>query len=248
MHYLIYLRVSTKLQDERTQLDYCLRFIQQKSQNYTYKVYKDSKTSKKKLDQREGGKQLLAEMKAGDTVVAMRVDRLIRGLSETTNFIDMLDEKKVDIFLVEQPGINNKIMLGLYAGMAEEEVKLLRKRVKENLQAKKNRNERYCGKLPYGYAMHETRLVPIKTENGIVMKRGVLIPVYEEQKVVEIMQELHAEERSYQDITKTINSLGYRNREGREFQKMTIYRILKRLNFSENLIQAHTELATPLFR
>lgn len=239
-HYLIYLRVSTEKQDTRTQLDYCLKFIQQKSIDFTYTVYEDSITSRKAFVDRPGAQRLIAEMKKGDILVAMRLDRIARKLNETTDIIKILDEKGVDIFLVEQPGINNKIMLGVYAGMAEEEVKMLRSRVREKLQAKKNRNERYSGRLPFGYGMHETKLVPIQTDEGIVMKRGILIPLHEEQQVLKIMRELYQEGRSFSEIAKIINELGHRNREGNLFHKMTIYRILKRMPLQGESVPIHT--------
>lgn len=249
MKYLLYLRVSTDEQDEETQLDHCLRFIKQRdASDFKYEVYRDKITSRKPLLEREGGIEMLANLKKGDIIIAMRLDRIARKLHETTQLIHILDTKGAEIFLVEQPGINNKIMLGLYAGMAEEEVKLLRKRVSEKLESKKNRNERYSGKLPYGYGMHETKTVPIRVGKEIVMKRGVLVPIDQEQRALQVMEELFAEGRSYQDIAQTLTQLGYKNREGNPFQKMTVYRILSRIKETKSLGQPQEERATLAFR
>lgn len=235
MKYLIYLRVSTDEQDEETQLDHCLRFIKQKdASEFKYEVFRDKITSRRKLFNREGGIKLLNTLRKGDTIVAIRLDRISRSLHETTQLIEDLEEKGASILLVDQPGIKNKIMLGLYAGMAEEEINLLRQRVKEKLSTKKNRNERYSGQLPYGYAMHETKLVPIRQGKDIVMKRGILIPVHEEQQMVARMQELFDMGMSYKSIAMTLNNAGYRNREGNPFQKMSIFRILRRLGYSRS--------------
>lgn len=230
MKYLIYLRVSTKEQDERTQLDHCLRFIKGKSfEPFEYEVFTDILTSKKSVFKREGSKALLDKMRKGDTIIAMRIDRLSRKQSDTTQLIDLLSIKEVNILLVDQPGINNKIMLGIYSGMAEEEVIMLRKRVHEKFEAKRQRNERISGQLPYGYGMHETKLVPVKVGEKTVLKRGVLVPVSEEQEVLAQMKELFASGMSYQNIANSLNDAGYKNREGRPFQKMSIYRILSRI-------------------
>jgi DNA invertase Pin-like site-specific DNA recombinase len=223
--YRIYLRVSTEQQDERTQLDHILRYL---DKDVEYIVYKDIKTSRKPLQEREGGKALLRDLQRGDTIVAIRLDRIARSLSETVLMVERLDKAGADIILIDQPGIKNKIMLGLYAGMAEEEVKLLRKRISEKLQSKKARNERYTSSLPYGFALHETKLVPVKQGKEIVMKRGLLIPVYEEQQVIKIMVELREEGRSYREIAKILDELGHKNREDRPFQKMTIKRVVER--------------------
>lgn len=229
MRYLIYLRVSTDEQDVETQLDYCLKFIKNKTQGeFKYEVFRDKITSKKPLFKRDGGAAMLKSLKKGDTIIAMRLDRISRKLHETTTLISLLEEKGAEVLLVEQPGITNKIMLGLYAGMAEEEVKLLRKRVSEKLQSKKNRGERYSRYLPYGYAMHETKLVPIKQDGETVYKRGVLVPVFEEQQALARMYEYSAQGMSPQRIAKALSNEGYKNRQGKPFQKMSIYRILSR--------------------
>lgn len=242
MKYLIYLRVSTKDQDEETQLDHCLRFIKQLGNTeFKYEVFRDKITSKKALFKRvkkgegeitiiprQGAKAMMESIRKGDCIIAMRIDRLARKSNETHQLIDILDNLEANILLVTQPGIKNKIMLGVYAGMAEEEVKTLRARVKEKLESKKYRGERYSRFLPYGYGLHETKLIPIKVGDEVVMKRGVLVPIYEEQKVLARMLQFSAEGMSHNSIAKALTELGYKNREGNPFQKMSIYRILSR--------------------
>jgi len=245
MKYLIYLRVSTDLQDTETQLDHCLRFIKQKDPtDFKYEVFRDKISSRKELFKREGGKLMLSTLKRGDIIVSIRLDRISRKLYETTQLIDALDKAGAEIMLVDQPGITNKIMLGIYAGMAEEEVKLLRKRVKEKLESKKNRGERYSRFLPYGYGLHETKLVPIKVGDEVVMKRGVLVPIYEEQEVLARMYQLSGEGMSHGRIAQALNQSGYRNREGKPFQKMSIYRILVRKGQTMSLSQLQEEKAS----
>lgn len=240
MKYLIYLRVSTKYQDEEQQLDHALRFIKNiDHSSFNYEVYRDKATSKKPfftknrkgevIIKREGAQQLLANLNKGDIIIALRLDRIVRSLYETNYLIDMLEDHKADILLVDQPGIKNKIMLGLYAGMAEEEIKLLRKRITEKLESKKIRGERYSYHLPYGYKMHETHMIPIRKDNETIYKPGVLIEVPEEQEVMSRMSQYFDMGMSYQNIANTLTDQGYRNREGNPFQKMSIYRILSRI-------------------
>jgi DNA invertase Pin-like site-specific DNA recombinase len=229
MTFRIYLRVSTDEQDVQTQLDHIFIYLKNIGhQNADYEVYRDKITSRKELSERPGGQQLLKDLKTGDTVVALRLDRLSRSLLETVLLQEVLDKANAEILLVQQPGIKNKIMLGIYAGMAEEEVKLLRKRISEKLMSKRMRKERYSGRLPYGFAMHETKLVSVKQGKDIVRKRGVLIPVYEEQEAIKIMKELYADGRTYGDIVKVLDELNIKNREGKRFHKATIRRILLR--------------------
>ncbi len=240
MKYLIYLRVSTSEQDLQTQLDHCLKFIKRKENtDFKYEVFQDKISSRKKLCDREGSKKMIESIKKGDMIIAMRLDRLSRSLHETVGFIKILDDFEADILLVEQPGITNKIMLGVYAGMAEEEVKLLRKRISEKLQSKKMRGERYSGQLPYGYAMHETHMIPIREGDKIVYKQGVLIPAPKEVEAMKLMEKCYVEHYSYQEIAKILTQRGFLNRENKPFQKMTVYRILKKIfhSTSPDLVQ-----------
>lgn len=247
MKYLIYLRVSTDRQDEETQLHYCLGFIKNRHQgHFEYEVFKDVKTSRKSLFNRDGGASLLNALKDGDIIIAMRLDRLSRRLHETTQLIEVMEKKGCEILLVEQPGITNKIMLGLYAGMAEEEIKLLRMRVKEKLQVKKAKGERYSRFLPYGFAMHETKTVGIRVENEIVQKRGILVPLHEEQQALALMKKLFQEGMNYQQIAKALTSQGYKNREGKPFHKMSIYRILSRRENTIMANQLHKEVESKM--
>lgn len=240
MRYLIYLRISKKDQDLRTQLDFAIRFIEQRNQGeYEYLVFSDEMTSKKPLHNRSGGKKLLEELRKGDVIIAMRLDRIARKLHEATNLIDLLDKKEAEVLLVEQPGIQNKIMLGLYAGMAEEEVKLLSKRVSEKLQSKKNRNERYSRHLPYGFTLHDTHMVPIKVGHEIVYKKGVMIPVEEEQMIIKRIHELSEIGYGYQKIANVLAEEGHMSRAGKKFPKMSISRILERLKNPSEVALSH---------
>jgi len=244
MKYLIYLRVSTNKQDEETQLSHCLNFIKTKQQGeFQYEIFRDKVTSKKKLFDREGGKQLFDSLRKGDIIISIRLDRISRNIYETLQLIDILDKNGSEILLVDQPGIKNKIMLGIYAGMAEEEIKTLRSRVKEKLQYKKEKGERYSRFLPYGQALHETKMVPIRVGDEVVLKRGILIPLYEEQQILSKMYQLSDTGISYQKIADELNRLGCKNREGKPFQKMSIYRILSRreLPKSEDQLQEEKE-------
>lgn len=246
MKFLIYLRVSTQEQDEETQLMHILRFLKQKvGGEFQYLVFRDKITSKKALFQkskdsnkmifkREGFRQLMEAHKKGDTIVSIRIDRIARKAYEIHTLIDILDAKDSEIILVDQPNIKNKIMLGLYAGMAEEEVKTLGKRVSEKLECKKVNKERYSRFLPYGYTMHKTHMVPIRKGDSIVYLPGVLVPLAEEQQTVDRMREYFEQGMSYKQICKALTDQGYRNREGKPFQPMSIYRILSRIGYTRS--------------
>lgn len=246
MRYLIYLRVSTKKQDVETQLHHCLKFIKQRdSSEFKYEVFQDKITSRKTLFhkkrdvndnwvftrefKREGAKKLFDTLQKGDVIVAVQVDRIARTAYEINQVVDILEKLDCEIMLVNQPGIKNKILLGLYAGMAEEEVVQLRLRVTQTLQKKKDKGERYSRHLPYGFAMHETKTVSIRVGDDIVQKRGILIPVHEEQQAIERMKELFDHGLSYKRISTMLTNESFLNRQDKPFDHATIYRILNRI-------------------
>jgi DNA invertase Pin-like site-specific DNA recombinase len=230
MKYVIYLRVSTQEQDHRTQEQKCLQFLKHQDANpFEYLIYKDKITSRKPLLKREGLQGALKSLRKGDILVAMRTDRLARNLHETTCIIHELEMKGADILLIDQPGIKNKVLLGLYAGMAEEEGKMIRKRIKDKLDVKRMRNERVSRYIPYGYKLDMESSVEVNTLNRKkVTKPGLLIEEFREQQVLTLMCRLFDQGYSFRNIALLLNKRGYLNRNEKPFQQMTIYRILLR--------------------
>lgn len=231
MKYVIYLRVSTKKQDMRTQLDYCIRFLKaHHGGTFQYLVFQDEITTRKAIKKREGFQSAMAAIQPGDVLVAMRLDRLSRNLYEITGIINDLDIKKAEAMLVDQPGIKNKVMLGLYAGMAEEEVKLIRRRVKEKLTAKVYRGERTNISMPYGKSLDMENLIPIKNKdgNGVTMKPGILLENAQELHALDLMCTLFDAGLSYDSVCRELTNRGYLNRAGKPFQQTSVLRILNR--------------------
>lgn len=246
MKYVFYLRISTDQQDLRTQEQNCLKYIKQSdTSDFKYEVYTDEISSRKKLEKRAGVQAALKALKKGDVLVGMRVDRLARDLYETTCIIHELEKKQADIILIDQPGIKNKVLLGLYAGIAEEEVKMIRKRVSEKFEAKTARKERISHKIPYGYQLDLNNLIPIKNrgKDGYTMKPGLLIPDAGEQEVLAHMLRLSAEGKSLREIPPILTELGYSNRVGKPFQHMSIHRILSRVERTKSSDQPQAATA-----
>ncbi len=236
MKYIIYLRVSTEKQDERTQLEKCLQFLKSHdTSDFQYEVYSDTISSRKSLSRRVGMQTALAATQKGDILVAMRLDRIARKAAEIYEILGILEKKDADIVFIEQPGIKNRVTLAVYAGMAEEEVKLIRSRIKEKLDVKKLRNERVSGRVPYGFTIHPTERVWVKDEEGKpIQKLGLLVPEPKEQQTISHMIRLYQEGKTYSMITRILSSWGYTNREGKPFAPMSILRVLKRLGHSNS--------------
>lgn len=239
MKYVIYLRVSTDEQDLRTQLEKILSFIKSRDKSeIQYEVFSDKITSKKSLKNRAGMQAALKCISKNDILMGMRLDRLARNVYETTQIIDHLDNAGADIVMVDQPSLKNKVMLGMYAGMAEEEGKLIRKRIKEKMEVKKTRNERVSGHIPYGYQIHPTELVETKGINGKVEKKlGKLIECDTEQHTIKRMVELFEMGYSYRRICDKLAEENLLARNCKPWAKMSVYQILLRLGLDRKGFQ-----------
>ena len=242
MRYLIYLRVSTKEQDIRTQLDYCIKHLRSKhgSDDFETLVFSDKVTSRKGVFDRPGSKDMLRTMRKGDTIVAVRVDRLSRIQSHSTKLMDDLKEKQVDVIMIDQPGFSNKLLLGVYTGLAEEELVTLKKRIGEKFESKRSRGE-VIGQLPYGYSLDQNILIPIKVGTEWINKPAILIPNLQEQETIQVMIDLQDQGLSYRNIAKKLVEAGRLNRGGKPFGFANIHRILSRISKPKGHSQSHPE-------
>jgi len=247
MKYVIYLRVSTTKQDETPQARECLNFLKNHHNGeFEHVIFKDNITSQKRIfleneeiDKHKAGRKkglrpgiqlVLDTLEKGDVLVATRLDRISRIPYETHRLQNLLMKKEVGILLVHQPGINDPLLMGIYAGLAAKETEVLKARIKEKLNDKKARNERTTYQVPYGFTIHPSAMVNIKNRDGPgwTMKPGLLIPEPFEQTVLDLMCRSFDEGKTYRQITRLLNDQGYKNRAGNPFQNNSVYRILAR--------------------
>jgi site-specific DNA recombinase len=213
--------------------------------DFKYEVFWDSITSRKSVFKREGSKKLISVMQKGDVLVSVSVDRLSRVQLDMMKLADMLEERGVDFIMINQPGIKNKIMLGIYSGMAEEELITLKRRIAEKFQAKRARCE-VVGQFPYGYSLDQEKLISIRKGDEVVMRPGILIPNQDEQAQIDLMCKYFDEGHSYRRVAALLNQAGYRNREGRPWGRMSVYRILNRVGRTRPPGQPHAEAPVEL--
>ena len=232
MRYLIYLRVSTDDQDVETQTRMCMERIYSlhPDGNFTFELFTDPEMSSGvPFEKRVELQKMLSSVTKGSTVLVYKLDRLSRDVIEmVTIYRTIVNRCEAKVLSLNDP-YSDEFSVGLMGLIAQKERDTIRMRTRDKLATKRKKNERYSGKLPYGYTMHETHMVPIKVGKDVVYKRGVLVPIESEQEVLTRMKQFFAAGMSYHGIAKALTELGYRNREGNAFQKMSIYRILARI-------------------
>ena len=136
-----YARVSTKGQKLDRQLDSL-------NERGCDKIFTDKATGNHR--DRQGLKNLLSHIRAGDTVVFQNLDRVSRSLKDLLTIVGEIEEKECDIEVLEgiAKGINTKDPMGkmfFYVGamFSEYESNVRKQRALAGVEAKKRRDPNY---------------------------------------------------------------------------------------------------------
>jgi DNA invertase Pin-like site-specific DNA recombinase len=96
------------------------------------------------------GRELMATLRTRDTVIVARLDRLSRSFIGFAQILDSWTKLKVGIHLCDMPGGHfdpdnpmSEMMIGILIVFANYERRLINQRTKEDLQARKQRDEKY---------------------------------------------------------------------------------------------------------
>ncbi|WP_273212369.1 recombinase family protein [Helicobacter rodentium] len=146
MKRIAYIRVSTNKQDLNTQklqiFEYCR--IHNLAIDYWFVV----ETSSKQSQEARKITALKKRLKAGDLLIATELSRLGRGMLETILLVLELESRGVSIIFIRQPELttfNNatsKLLLSIYAYVAETEREFISLRTKAGLQNAKAKGKR----------------------------------------------------------------------------------------------------------
>lgn len=230
MRFIIFTRVSTKKQDIENQKHECIQYVERnKSEGDEVYFFDEPETSSRvPIAKRPVLNEMLKFFKRGDTLVIYKLDRLARdGLELVSIYRNLLDECGINLVSIYESNIDKSI-IHIYAFGGEKERENIRIRTISCLKAKQARFEK-VGTEWYGYHTDPDILQTFKPDAHSYGKPYLLIPKKSEQEQLEIMLDLHRKGLSYGEIAKELKEKGYRNRKGNPVQKMTIYRVLKRL-------------------
>ena len=115
-------------------------------------------SGKKRLHDRNAGRELMATLRVRDTVIVARLDRLSRSFIGFAQILDTWTKLKIGIHLCDMPGGHfdpdnpmSEMMIGILIVFANYERRLISARTREGLQARKQRGERYCRWAEYGW-------------------------------------------------------------------------------------------------
>ncbi|MCC9167971.1 recombinase family protein [Pontibacter harenae] len=132
-------------------------------------LYKEKKSGKSK--DRPELEKMISQLRAGDTVVVWKLDRLGRSLRDLIDLVSEFQDKGVD-FVSLQDGINTATATGrftfnIFASLAEFEREIIRERTNAGLAAAKSRGRR--GGRPKGLspaAMEKAKTAKVLFDAG----------------------------------------------------------------------------------
>jgi DNA invertase Pin-like site-specific DNA recombinase len=212
-----YLRVSTIKQDLENQRyaieEYC------KEQGLCPERYIEIEVSSRKSMKERRIEELLALLSKGDTLIVSELSRLGRSVGEVCQIVDRLIKKQVRLVAIKQGMTINgkhdmasKVMMTMFALMAELERDLISERTKQGLAVAKAKGK----KLGNPNLPEDNR---IQKENAQAFAES-LRPV---------LEGLIKQGLGQRAMVRELNSLGVKARFGGEWSLIQLQHVLKRL-------------------
>jgi DNA invertase Pin-like site-specific DNA recombinase len=202
-----YARVSTVEQVDGTSLDEQTRRIagvaMLKGADIARMFVDAGVSGSKELGERPEGGNLLATLKAGDTLITSKLDRLFRNALDALATAEYFKQQGIDLIIVDlgvdavtQNGVS-KMFFGMLALMAEFERDRIKERQADGQRAKKEKGGFVGGRRPFGYRVEGTG------------KNAIVIPDPAEQQAIIDMQAMREAGQSYRQIAQAMNERGH---------------------------------------
>lgn len=125
------------------------------------------------ITDRPEGRHLWDVLRAGDTIIAAKLDRLFRSALDALQTVEKLKAKSVSLVLLDLGGDISgnglsKLFLTIAAAFAEAERDRIRERVSQSKKDQRSRGRYLGGRVPFGYRVVDGGLVEDPEEIAIV--------------------------------------------------------------------------------
>lgn len=126
---------------------------------YDFQTFTDAGVSGSiALSDRPSGKEMLAQVKAGDTIIAAKLDRMFRSAADACVMIELFKKQKIGLILIDlgtepvaESAIAN-VVFTVMSAFAQLERERIRERVIEGKRAKTARGGLAGGPVPIGFS------------------------------------------------------------------------------------------------
>jgi site-specific DNA recombinase len=172
-------------------------------------------------------KRLLADVEAGriDCVVVYKVDRLSRSLTDFAKLVDIFERHGVSFVSVTQHFCTTtsmgRLTLNILLSFAQFEREVIGERIRDKFAASRAKGMWMGGHLPLGYDIRDRKLVVNPAEAELV--RLIFRRFLDLGSALLLIRELNAQAYRTKSWTPQTGTF----REGRPFDKGTLYKILR---------------------
>lgn len=166
MRTALYVRVST---EEQAKEGFSLAAQQEKLEAFCFsqgwevrKIYIEEGHSAKNIN-RPKLKMLLKELDQFDVVLVYKLDRLSRSVADINDLLQTFENNSVSFKSATEPydttTAQGKLLINIFASLAQFEREQLAERVQMGMMKKATLGERNGGRAPYGYKVHNSKLI-----------------------------------------------------------------------------------------
>ena len=216
--YAIYARVSTEEQSGsiESQVQRIQEYLKLKNESYPLIVYKEEKSGKN--TNRPEYQRLLSDIRCGKIVAVSctELSRISRSVVDFHQFLAILNDCNVAFISLrdnfDTRTAQGKLMLSIFASLAQFEREQISERTSANLQARARRGL-FNGGIIYGYRPTE--------------EKGTLSIDESEACIISLAYNHYLETGSYVKVATYLSENGYRTRSGKKFSKSVTYRLLR---------------------
>src|SRR5215213_8180084 len=152
------------------------------------------------LNDRPAGGTMVSKLKAGDIVIAAKLDRCFRSALDALNVVEQLKTRGVKLHLLDLGGDIagnglSKLFLTIAAAFAEAERDRIRERITNVKQDQKARGRYLGGKVPFGYRVGQD---------------GLLVEHEGEQEAIRAIRAMRAQGIALRPIAAAMAERGFR--------------------------------------
>jgi len=219
MKVIAYTRVSTDMQaDNGDSLDVQRSKVEAYCDLHDHDlvdVYTDAGASAKNMD-RPGLRSALDALEDGeaDGLVIYKLDRLTRSTADLGRLLEWFEDSEVALQSVAESldtsTAAGRMVVRMLGVVAEWERETIGERTSEAMQAKRDQGGYIGGTVPFGYREED----------------GELVHDDDEQRILARIRQLRSEGLSLADIASELNDRGITRREGKDWHKVALSRVL----------------------
>jgi DNA invertase Pin-like site-specific DNA recombinase len=196
-----YVRVSTDRQaEDGASLDVQQRqiagYAQMLDLTIEYTFVERGVSGSRPLADRPAGAKLLARVRAGDTIIAAKLDRLFRSALDALSVLKDLNARGVALHFIDLGGnvTGNgiaKLVFTILSAVAEAERDPIRERIADVKRDQRSRGRYLGGTVPFGYRVGEN---------------GELVEIPEQQEAIRTMSALRGDGMSLRAIAAQVHA------------------------------------------